>query len=261
VSQRRIRRFLAGTDRAMVAERWPIPASLAIVVPCFGHAPYLPTMFESIVLQTRPADEVVLVEDHSPDDSASILAGLIAGRPDPTDGRFSLLRNDRNVGQAASLNRGIAALQSDLVMVLNDDDYLMHDAVALTLERFANYPDLALVGAHSIHFAGDEALAAAPKTSDAYPGAGRSLIVHRPVEVPGYRSSIDLNMTHSGSCFRRVAWVVVGGYYADSRKRIVVLSDRDFQIRINALWPVGIATDAPLSFWRSDSSVDAGRNS
>ena len=261
VSQHRIRLFLAAVDRAKAAQRWPVPDSLAIVVPCYGHAAHLRTMFESIVRQTRPADEVLFVEDHSPDDSAEILAGLIAGRPYPTAGRFSLLRNQRNVGQAASLNRGVGAAQSDVVMVLNDDDYLMHDAVALTLERFAHHPDLALVGAHSIHFAGDDALAAAAKTSDAYPGAGWSLCVHRPADVLGYRRYIDLNMTHSGSCFRRAAWDIVGGYYADKRRRVVPFSDRDFQLRINALWPVGVAEEVPLSFWRIDSSVDAGRNS
>ena len=101
MSQRRIRRFLAGIDRAKAAECWPVPGSLAIVVPCYGHAAHLRTMFESIICQTHPADEVLFVEDHSPDDSASILAGLIAGRPDPTAGRFSLLGNERNMGQAA----------------------------------------------------------------------------------------------------------------------------------------------------------------
>jgi len=261
VSQRRIRRFLAGIDRAKAAEPWLGPGSLAIVVPCYGHAAYLAAMFESIVRQTRPPDEVIFVEDRSPDDSAEILAGLIAGGADPTAGRFSLLRNETNLGQAASLNRGISVAQSDVVMVLNDDDYLMHDAVALTLERFAHHPDLALIGAHGIHFAGDGALAAASKTSDVYPGAGRPLLVHGPADVLGYRRCNDLNMTHSGSCFRRAAWDLVGGYCPDKRLRVVPFSDRDFQLRINALWPVGVATETPLSFWRTDSSVDAGRNS
>ena len=261
VSPRRIRRFLAGADLSKTAGPWAIPGSLTIVVPCFGHAAHLQTMFESIVRQTRPADEVIFVEDRSPDDTAAILAGLITGRPNPSIGRFSLLHNERNLGQAATLNRGIGAARCDLIMVLNDDDYLMHDAVAVTLERFAQHPELGLIGAHSIHFAGDEVLAAAPKTSDAYPGARRPLVVRRPADVLRYRSYNDLNMTHSSSCFRRAAWAAVGGYYADGQRRVVPFSDRDFQLRVNALWPVGVAVEAPLAFWRTDSSVDAGRNS
>ena len=47
----------------------------------------------------------------------------------------------------------------------------------------------------------------------------------------------------------------------DKRKRVTPFSDRDFQLRVGALWPVAVATGTPLAFWRNDSSVDAGRYS
>ena len=78
VSQRRIRRFLAAVDRAKAAERWPVPGSLAIVVPCYGHAAHLRTMFESIVRQTRPADEVLFVEDLGDETHAKVAVELVA---------------------------------------------------------------------------------------------------------------------------------------------------------------------------------------
>jgi hypothetical protein len=68
-------------------------------------------------------------------------------------------------------------------------------------------------------------------------------------------------MTHSGSCFFKVAWEAVGGYQAVKAKRVVPFSDRDFQLRINAVWPVAVAYETPLTLWREGSSVDAGINS
>lgn len=235
------------------------PNSLAIVVPCYGHAEYLPDALESILAQTRRPDEVVLVDDRSPDATGQILHRLEASG-EAAGVRLVLLENDRNVGQAGSINRAVSAASSQLIMILNDDDYLMHDAVAMMLTLFDAHRDLALVGAHSIHFAGHEALAAAPKQIADYAVAGLPLVFHGPEDVRGYRSYIDLNMTHSGSCFRRSAWEAVGGYWVDQSRRVVPFSDRDFQLRLNALWPVAVANETPFSFWRNDSSVDAGRN-
>jgi GT2 family glycosyltransferase len=210
--------------------------------------------------QTRRPDEVILVDDHSPDETGGILREFVASR-EAADGRFVLLANDRNIGQAASLNRGISAASSDLIMILNDDDYLMHDAVETMLALFGRYREVALIGAHSIHFAGSEELAAAPKLISDLTASEPSLDFHRPEEVLGYRNYNDLNMTHTGSCFLKAAWEVVGGYAVDKRKRVVPFSDRDFQLRVASLWPVAVSNATPFSLWRRDSSVDVELNS
>ena len=87
------------------------------------------------------------------------------------------------------------------------------------------------------------------------------LDIRQPADSFAYERYNDLNMTHSASCFRRDAWKAVGGYYSDARRRIVPFSDRDFQLRVNALFPVGVSPTVAFSFWRTYSSVDAGRNS
>jgi glycosyltransferase involved in cell wall biosynthesis len=237
------------------------PGSIAIVVPCFGHAAYLADTLESIVAQTRLPNEVIFVDDCSPDATRGILEGFAGSSELPADVRRVLLVNDRNQGQAASLNRGIAAASSQLIMILNDDDYLMHDATEAMMDMFSRYRGVAMIGAHSIHFAGHETLASAPKRSTDYAAPGLPLVLHWPEDVVGYRNYNDLNMTHSGSCFLKAAWEAVGGYRVDKRQRLVPFSDRDFQLRVNARWPVAVAEKTPYSFWRNDSSVDAGRDS
>jgi glycosyltransferase involved in cell wall biosynthesis len=262
VSQARLKRFLREMeDRPRTDLPREAPGSLSMVVPCFGHAPYLPDLLESIVAQTREPDEVIFVNDGSPDATNEIVSAFVASRQKPNGGRFILLVNDRNLGQAASLNLGISAASSDLIMIANDDDYLMHDAVETMLTLFGQHREVALIGAHSIHFAGREELATAPKRSTAYGHPGLPLVVHRPEDVLGYRHYNDLNMTHSGSCFLKAAWTAVGGYRVAKEERVVPFSDRDFQLRVNALWPVAVAYETPFSFWRTDASVDGGLNS
>jgi len=41
------------------------PHTLAVVVPCFSHAAYLPDLLESIAAQTRRPNEVIFVDDAS----------------------------------------------------------------------------------------------------------------------------------------------------------------------------------------------------
>lgn len=261
VSQPRLKQFLREMNgRPLVVLPRESPVSIALVVPCFRHAAYLPAALESIDSQTRSPDEVIVVDDASPDATGEILKAFVDRRR-PAGCRYELLVNDTNLGQAASLNKGISAASSDLIMIVNDDDYLMHDAVETAFAVFGRHRDLALIGGFCVPFSGDEELRAAPKTTTAYGAPGPQLVIRRPEEVPGYRNYNDLNMIHSGSCFLRASWGAVGGYYVDKRRRVVPFSDRDFQLRVNSVWPVAVASETPFALWRSGSSVDEGLNS
>jgi glycosyltransferase involved in cell wall biosynthesis len=261
IDQRRLKRYLRQIERQPRPEcSTQAPKTIAIIVPCFQHAAFLRTTLASIAAQTRRPDEVVLIDDASGDGSSSILADYVASQPWLSDGRVAVLVHQANLGQAASLNEGVERTSSDLIMILNDDDYLMHDAVEAMMEYFRAQPELVMAGAHSIHFAGDEFLSSAGKLSSDYCEPGLPLTIHRPESVPGYRNSNSINMTHSGSCFRKEAWRGAGGYWP-RRERLVPPSDRDFQLRVNALGPVGVAYTTPYSFWRTDSSVDRFRHS
>jgi glycosyltransferase involved in cell wall biosynthesis len=259
-SRGKLKAFVKDMDRrpSIILPLEP-PRSIALVVPCFGHAGHLPRALDSIASQTRPPDEIVFVDDCSPDSTGEILrtfADAHASGP-----RSQVLVNERNLGQAASLNRGIEATESDLVMILNDDDYLMHDAVESALALYAEHPGLALIGAVHVGFSGDEALAAEARTSRAHAVDGPPILLHTPQEVRGYRYVDELDMTHSGLSFRRAAWQAVGGYETDKPKRVTPYSDRDFQLRVAALWPTGVVRTRPFAFWRNDSSIDGPRNS
>jgi glycosyltransferase involved in cell wall biosynthesis len=261
ISRERLDRFLADiASRPLPELPSDPPRSIAIVVPCYRHSAYLPETLVSISSQTRAPDEVIFVDDCSPDDSGPMVRSFIAATPWLAAGRGRLLVNQSNLGQAASLNKAIAAASSDLIMILNDDDYLMHDAVERMLGFFAQLPRVALVGCRHIGFGRGDDLPSADKRSTSY-APNDAPAVHTPDDVARLRYAHELDMTHSGQTFLKAAWQSVGGYFSDKKARVVPFSDRDFQIRMAAVWPVAVAENTPLAFWRRDSSVDAGRHS
>jgi hypothetical protein len=140
------------------------------------------------------------------------------------------------------------------VTVLNDDDWLTPTALETVLGTHKAYTDVVLVGSHSRWFTGEGRPPAEKVVADS------PVRRFEPANVPALRWPNDLNMTHSGMTVVREAWKVVGGYRADRSTRILPFSDRDFQLRVAALYQVALIDD-PLVWWRSDSSVDAGLNS
>jgi glycosyltransferase involved in cell wall biosynthesis len=117
--------------------------TISVIVPVFNAAAYLAEALQSVLAQTRPADEIIVVDDGSTDDSAA------AAR------RFdSHLRYERqpHAGAGAARNRGVAVAQSSLLAFLDADDLWMPDKLALQTEALSAMPSLEAVFAHLEHF-------------------------------------------------------------------------------------------------------------
>ncbi len=114
-------------------------ATVGIVVTTFNHAHFLGEALESVHSASRPDDTVVVVDDGSDDDPASVVA------------RFPNVRLIRraNGGLAAARNTGLAALDTTYVVFLDADDRLEPGAITAGLDCFARAPESGLVyGGH-----------------------------------------------------------------------------------------------------------------
>lgn len=101
-------------------------ATLALVVPAFNAARFLPELFASVRAQDLPFDEIVVVDDASGDDTGQVAARLGA----------TVLRHERNAGCSAAKNTGLAAVRSDWVHFHDADDLIAPGFVARAKERF-----------------------------------------------------------------------------------------------------------------------------
>lgn len=89
-------------------------------MPCYAQAAFLPRAVGSLLAQTEPGWELVVVDDGSPDDVAAAL------RPFAADPRVLLVGHGTNRGLGAALNTGLAAARAPLVAYLPCDD--LYDA-------------------------------------------------------------------------------------------------------------------------------------
>jgi GT2 family glycosyltransferase len=101
---------------------------------------YVVAAVRSVLDQTFRDFELLVVDDASTDGTAELVSGL-------GDQRIRVLRNDRNIGQVASLNRGLREARGEIVARLDHDD-VSHP---LRLERqmavLHREPSVGLVGA------------------------------------------------------------------------------------------------------------------
>lgn len=90
---------------------------LSAVVPNYNHASFIEAAISALLAQTRPPDEVVVVDDGSTDDSRAIVSRIAEADP-----RVRLIVHERNLGAIAALNTGIAAAQGAHVYLGAADD-------------------------------------------------------------------------------------------------------------------------------------------
>src|SRR5690349_16349253 len=123
---------------------------IAVVVPVY-HARFLAAALESVFNQSRPADEVIVVNDGSPDESAVRDALL------PYGSRVRLI-NQPNQGAGAARNRGILEATADLIALLDADDRWLPEFLREQTMAFADDPQLDLCYTDGRYF-GDTRLA------------------------------------------------------------------------------------------------------
>jgi len=102
-------------------------ARVAAVIPTWNRRDLLDTLLKSLAAQTRPFDQIIVVDNGSADDSADLAERAGA----------KVLRLGRNLGFAPAVNRGIDAAEADWVAVLNNDVTLEPDWLAQLLEPAA----------------------------------------------------------------------------------------------------------------------------
>ena len=54
---------------------------ISVIVPCWNYAKYLPECIESLVNQTHKVDEIIIVNDGSPDNTNEVTKSLIEKYP------------------------------------------------------------------------------------------------------------------------------------------------------------------------------------
>ena len=106
--------------------------SFSVVIAVHNGGRTLKRAIDSVLAQTRPPHEVIVVDDGSTDASAEIAAGY--GAP------VRVLRQE-NRGVSAARNAGVAAASGDWIAFLDADDYYYPERLALAAEAIERFPE------------------------------------------------------------------------------------------------------------------------
>lgn len=111
-------------------------ALFSVLVPTYNQATFLPDALESLLAQSYPHWEAVVVDDGSTDDTRDILRRY-ASR-DPRIRGF----HKENGGVASALNEGIRNARGDWLCWLSSDDWFEPDALRIYSETIRRHPDV-----------------------------------------------------------------------------------------------------------------------
>ncbi len=111
---------------------------VSVIIPTYKHQEFVLATLDSVFAQTFTDYEVIVVNDGSPDDTAALLKPLAEA------GRIRYIEQ-KNAGQSAARNRGIAEAQGEFIALLDDDDLWPPDKLEWQVQTLRENTDVVLV--------------------------------------------------------------------------------------------------------------------
>jgi glycosyltransferase involved in cell wall biosynthesis len=186
--------------------------AVAVVIPCFNQAHYLAEAIESVLGQTRPPAELIVVDDGCEDNSYEVA------------GRYETVQRMRqpNRGVAAARNAGWTATTAEFLVFLDADDRLLPEALKVGTTALQHRPQVAFVSGVSRDVDGDGRVV---------PGLRQPL-----VSQDHYLRLLEDCFIWSGSSivYRRSALEAVGGF----DEGLDAADDYDLYLRLARRFPI-----------------------
>ncbi len=106
---------------------------ISVVIPAYNAEQMIARAIDSVLAQTRPADEIIVVDDGSTDNTAKVIKSY---------GDKVMLIQQENAGVSVARNTGIEAATGDWIAFLDGDDEWLPEKLKLQTEHLKRNPDL-----------------------------------------------------------------------------------------------------------------------
>jgi len=217
----------------MPAPRQHSSPSVAVVIVTYNFGQYLDEALRSVLAQTYPPAEVVVVDDESTNETRQLVASV----PQRYPGVRAIL--SEHAGQARTRNVGIRATTSDLVLCLDGDDMLLPTCLEQAVAAFAEHPEADLVYGWTEKF-----------------GAESGVQQYRPWDVA---ATINNNFIQpSAFVFRRSLFERTAGW-GEVLTRAGGYDDWDFTVTAAEVGAVGYVVPQVWARWRRHAGNDFPR--
>lgn len=201
---------------------------VSVIIPAYKGAAFIAQSIDSVLAQSYPDIELIIVNDGSPDNSAAII------QPYLVDPRVKYIEQ-QNAGVAAARNTGIRDAAGEYIALVDQDDLWLPDKLARQVEYLDAHPEIALV--HSNIYFVDEAGERIPNPEWAWvaPSSGRVL-----------PELVQRNSICTCTVLMRKSALEQAGLF---RQELAPADDWDLWLRIAARHPIGFV-DAVTACYR-----------
>lgn len=111
---------------------------ISIIIPTYNRSKIVRQTIESVLAQTYDNFELLILDDHSTDDSQLIIAQI-------SDPRIKYIRHQCNLGFVSNWTYGVRLASGDYLAILGDDDLYKPDFLLNRIKAFQANPDLLAV--------------------------------------------------------------------------------------------------------------------
>jgi glycosyltransferase involved in cell wall biosynthesis len=116
---------------------------ISVLMPVYNGGAFLEEAMESILGQDYREFELIVINDGSTDNTEEIIQKL-------SDNRIVYVRNEKNLGLIASLNRGLELAKGDFIARMDADDIALPERFSKQMELFAKDTDTVVVSSDYI---------------------------------------------------------------------------------------------------------------
>jgi glycosyltransferase involved in cell wall biosynthesis len=121
-------------------------STTSVIIPTYNHSKFIAAAIRSVLGQSVPVDEIIVVDDGSTDETRNVL--------EPYYDRISYIYQP-NRGPAAARNRGMEEARGDFIAFLDSDDIWIRDKTKIQMEMFSRFPDLDIIFGDMANFSQD----------------------------------------------------------------------------------------------------------
>jgi len=130
--------------------------TVTVIIPTYNRAEFLPASLISIAKQTRPADQVIVVDDGSTGNTQPLVQDVFREWfPQKRWPFVRYIRRQKNEGKSVAANEGIAEAQADLLWIFDDDDLADPGRLERLVSEFEQDETLGLVHTDAEWFRGE----------------------------------------------------------------------------------------------------------
>ncbi|MGM7700938.1 glycosyltransferase family 2 protein [Pseudalkalibacillus sp. Hm43] len=116
------------------------PSEVTVLTASYNPGHYFKETVRSLQNQTNKNWKHIIVDDASTDDSLAMIEDHL------NDSRVTLIRNEENLGQSKSQNKGLQKIETPFTLMLDSDDLLVDETIEILLEESRKVPgEVALI--------------------------------------------------------------------------------------------------------------------